>query len=855
MPALTDQLFYYNPADYSGTTIESATGAGTATIVGNNTKLDGSNFSYISFSDVTGAARFDLPAIGEYTHFAVMRINFPFTSGDYMHLLTNNADQLNYLIKRLVNISVNDIDPGELYHYRDQSQASAGLDLFPPTEKWFMFTARASAGTLTCSIVSDEGSAGIALTQGTSVLTLNPLLAGTYSIGRPSTLTTNTEGGPFDLGPFGFFDRVISEEEERNLFREIFFPQEEILQTTSVSGVVQVNGQAARRKVRAFTYNDALHDIDGVTVLESKSLGSSFSDSITGEYTINLLRGFNDNIFVAAFDDYGRTFLPNTAVSVGDRVHPTTPSGYVFETTAAGTLPSTEPTWILDTTTSQLYGSAELIARQFYQPIIQGPFSPNVVTTISDINFDNVSLLLHMDGDSGSTIFIDSSSFSNNVTASGGAIISTTESLFGQSGRFTGDTSRLTVPSSPELVLDGDFTIEAAVWIEVAPAAGDTYTIIDKCGVFGSAYPTYNIHINDQRRIVAQLGKTGATIDRTLLSSGSEVVPLSTFNHIALVRNGSLLTLYLNGITYDSAAIVSEPLDNGEPLTIGAVPSTNSETLDGYLDEVRITKDVARYTENFTPPELPFADQAPPFSPSDLFSNNQDGAWYDPSDLTTLFQDSAGTVPVQLSGDIVRRVLDKSGNDYHLTSIGTGTEVLYQTDGTKSWLQTETGGKVLAYDFALGKTWPHTYVISYYSTSNYVGYISLSEPSSQDNNSIFVVGDRGEAEDLRPAIATYSEGNNFVAAGLGLLSPYTETILFRFRSDIQSVTVGEQTASISEPEPQDLSALTIGGLRRRGTLDITSGTRLVGFIARFDQMSPEEEANAQEWMNSKISES
>lgn len=48
------------------------------------------------------------------------------------------------------------------------------------------------------------------------------------------------------------------------------------------------------------------------------------------------------------------------------------------------------------------------------------------------------------------------------------------------------------------------------------------------------------------------------------------------------------------------------------------------------------------------------------FSPSALFSSGEQGAWYDPSDLTTLFQDSAGTTPVTAVEQPVGLVLDKS---------------------------------------------------------------------------------------------------------------------------------------------------------------------------------------------------
>jgi len=50
------------------------------------------------------------------------------------------------------------------------------------------------------------------------------------------------------------------------------------------------------------------------------------------------------------------------------------------------------------------------------------------------------------------------------------------------------------------------------------------------------------------------------------------------------------------------------------------------------------------------------------WSPLSLFKSGEQGAWYDPSDISTLFQDSAGTIPVTADGDPVGLMLDKSGN-------------------------------------------------------------------------------------------------------------------------------------------------------------------------------------------------
>lgn len=57
----------------------------------------------------------------------------------------------------------------------------------------------------------------------------------------------------------------------------------------------------------------------------------------------------------------------------------------------------------------------------------------------------------------------------------------------------------------------------------------------------------------------------------------------------------------------------------------------------------------------------------PAFSPARLFAAGEPGLWLDPSDLTTLFQDSAGATPVTAAGQPVGRVLDKSGGGRHAT--------------------------------------------------------------------------------------------------------------------------------------------------------------------------------------------
>ena len=57
-------------------------------------------------------------------------------------------------------------------------------------------------------------------------------------------------------------------------------------------------------------------------------------------------------------------------------------------------------------------------------------------------------------------------------------------------------------------------------------------------------------------------------------------------------------------------------------------------------------------------------------------------AWFDPSDLSTMFQDAAGTTPVTAAGQPVGLILDKSGNGHHASQTTSTARPLFQIDGS-----------------------------------------------------------------------------------------------------------------------------------------------------------------------------
>jgi hypothetical protein len=73
------------------------------------------------------------------------------------------------------------------------------------------------------------------------------------------------------------------------------------------------------------------------------------------------------------------------------------------------------------------------------------------------------------------------------------------------------------------------------------------------------------------------------------------------------------------------------------------------------------------------------------FAPAGLFGASDAGAWYDPSDLTSMFQDSAGTTPVTAAGQPMGRLLDKSGRGNHVIQGTSASRPLLQQDASGFW--------------------------------------------------------------------------------------------------------------------------------------------------------------------------
>ena len=232
---------------------------------------------------------------------------------------------------------------------------------------------------------------------------------------------------------------------------------------------------------------------------------------------------------------------------------------------------------------------------------------------MSDPYWSNVTLAMHMDGVNNSTTFTDLKGHS--VTPYGDAKISTTQSKFGgASAYFDGSGDYL---STPNLISDfgtGNFTFESFVYLNNSN---------------GNALFSYFNQVSTSPRILGYISTTQVIFDFNLNGGGSGnytvignyIGATNQWLHVAITRSANVVYLFANGVLLNSGSFPVN-INWNAPFKIGAfdtsAPAYNLY-FNGYIDDLRITKGVARYTSNFTPPTQAFPDSDVATNTSSMF--------------------------------------------------------------------------------------------------------------------------------------------------------------------------------------------------------------------------------------------
>jgi hypothetical protein len=215
---------------------------------------------------------------------------------------------------------------------------------------------------------------------------------------------------------------------------------------------------------------------------------------------------------------------------------------------------------------------------------------------VGDPHYANVSLLLHADGTNNSTTIVDSGPLGLTGSVQGNARISTAQSKFGGSSLyFDGAGDRVHYANDSALDFGtGDFTVES--WVYVISQQTFYTHLIGKGSGFGGEW-SLALYSGPAYFIGGGSSLTGTT---TLANNA--------WHHIAATRASGTLRLFVNG-TLEASVTSSGNISSSRTFNIGDRESGDPYLQyphNGYLDEVRITKGVARYTASFTVPAEPF---------------------------------------------------------------------------------------------------------------------------------------------------------------------------------------------------------------------------------------------------------
>ena len=194
----------------------------------------------------------------------------------------------------------------------------------------------------------------------------------------------------------------------------------------------------------------------------------------------------------------------------------------------------------------------------------------------------------------------------NDLQTVGNAQISTTQSKFGGSSMyFDGTGDYLTRPNSNLLQLaNGPFTIEFWYLTNTTSPPNFGYAcIVGMQQVSGNGgWGVWQLN-----QTISFFIDGGASS----FSTGNVITSTSVWYHVAVTRDSSNnMKIFINGVQEGSQSSVSFSNNTSQPLTVGAITTATGWNenyyVNGYIDDLRITKGIARYTSNFTPPSAPF---------------------------------------------------------------------------------------------------------------------------------------------------------------------------------------------------------------------------------------------------------
>jgi hypothetical protein len=238
-----------------------------------------------------------------------------------------------------------------------------------------------------------------------------------------------------------------------------------------------------------------------------------------------------------------------------------------------------------------------------------------------DPDFGKVVLLCGFDGADASTAFVDESMFANALTTVGNAQVDTAQFKFGTaSALFDGTGDAITTPDSIRWQLGSTnaapWTVEC--WVRFNTLAGDQSLVSQ----WVSGQLAWHVRKNITTNEIQFAWSTTGSDNFTVITS-SAGLSVNTWYHVAVDKDATgKIRVYVGGTMRGSSTPANSAINNSSAvLTIGGESGGTLRGVNGWLDEVRITKGMARYANDagFAVPtkQFPrgFADTDPIYPP------------------------------------------------------------------------------------------------------------------------------------------------------------------------------------------------------------------------------------------------
>ncbi len=165
----------------------------------------------------------------------------------------------------------------------------------------------------------------------------------------------------------------------------------------------------------------------------------------------------------------------------------------------------------------------------------------------------------------------------------------------GYSVAFDGTGDYLTVANSTALDLSAsNFTIECWCYFNAVPI--NTTRILEYRNGFASN-SNFAYQFTLESGVVTAYVYSGTT---SYAASGATVV-VGRWYHLAMVRNGTTVTVYVNGVAGGTTATIPSTINNPASSVL-YISSDLANSLNGYVSNFRVIKGTALYTAAFTPP-------------------------------------------------------------------------------------------------------------------------------------------------------------------------------------------------------------------------------------------------------------